>query len=229
MAVPNVETSAITKDTTSGSFTNVTKPANIQDNDVVLIGMGLDGDAANPNMDSETGWTRIALVSQGSVETFVFAKRITDASSEPSTWRIDYTGTEKGVAIAVRISGVHTSGDFWEVGSGNTGSSTTITSLSFNTSNDDQLALAWHGADRNVITDGTSIGGTGWTKILSGSESSAIGAGLLAGEKDIATAGATGNATQTINTDQWAAIQVSVRSIEPVAPPFIANQGQIIG
>jgi len=219
MVSPSFQTEAATNFGT-GTTGEITKPASLADDDCVLIGLVLDGDAANANMDAETGWTRIAVISEGSVELFVFAKRITDASGEPATWTVNWTGSEKGRAQAIRVSGCHTSGNFWEVGSSNTGVSTTIQSNGFNTSSDDQLCIAFHGADRDRISGSSTVGGTGWSIEIPnpGSEGSSTGAGLLMAEKDIATAGATENATTTISSDGWAAIQVSLQSIAPVAP-----------
>ena len=76
MAVPVLETDATTDVTSNSASMEVIKPASIADDDVVLIGLALDGAAGVPNMDSETGWTRIALVSEGTVELAIFAKRI---------------------------------------------------------------------------------------------------------------------------------------------------------
>jgi len=222
MAVPVLETEAVTNVTSNSTSMEVIKPASIADDDVVLIGIEIDGASANPNMDGETGWTRIATIEQGTTELAVFAKRITNAAGEPSTWTIDWTGSEQARAQAIRVSGVHTSGNFWELSLGNSGSGTTITSNGLTTSNDDQLCIAFHGADRDVISGSSTVGGTGWSLEVGtpGSSGGANGAGILLAEKDIATAGATEDATTTISTDGWASIQVSLQSVLP--PPAIA-------
>jgi hypothetical protein len=215
MAVPVFETDAVTNVSTTATTAEVIKPSGIVDNDVVLIVLGLDGDAGNPNMDAETGWTRIAYESQSNVEVAVFAKRITNAAGEPTTWTVDWTGSQQGRFQAIRVSGCHTSGDFWEVGTSQSAAGTTITSLGFNTSNNDQLCIACQIADRDVISGSSTIGGTGWSLEIGtpGSSAPPNGAGVLLAEKDIATAGATENATTTISSDQWAAVQVSLQSI----------------
>jgi len=230
MAVPVLETEAITDITASVTTIEVTKPASLADNDVVVIAMALDGDAGDANMDGETGWTRIVAVSEGAVELFVWYKRITDAAGEPSTWTIDWTGTEQGRVQSIRVSGCITSGDPTELGATNTGNSVTSTALSFNTSNDDQLAISIHVKDRDRIDSGDVIAGTGWTIEIGtpGSSGGSQGAGMLNAEKDIATAGATEDSTvTTAASDQWATVQVSLLSISPVAPttvvPLVIN------
>jgi hypothetical protein len=230
MAVPAFQTDAVTNVTVNSTTMEVTKPSGLADDDVVLIGLSLDGDAAAANMDNETGWTLIASASEGTVELFVFAKRITNAAGEPTTWTVDWTGGEQGRAQAIRVSGCHTSGNFWEVGATNTGSSATITSNALTTSSDDQLAVAFHAADRAGIDGSTTIGGTGWSLVIGtpGASSGPNGSGILLGEKDIATAGTTENATSSISTEGWASVQVSLQSIAP-AGGFAHSQGYIIG
>jgi len=232
MAVPVLETEAITNVTSSVETAEVTKPSGLADNDVVIIALALDGDAANANMDAETGWTRIVAVSEGAVELFVWYKRITNAAGEPSTWTVDWTGTEQGRFQSMRISGAVLSGDPTELGATNTGASVTSTALSFTTSNNDQLAISIHAKDRDRIDVFDVIAGTGWTIEIGtpGSSGGSQGAGMLNAEKDIATAGATENSTvETAASDQWCTVQVSIRSIAPAVGrrrfPQNTNQG----
>ena len=146
-----------------------------------------------------------------------------NAAGEPSTWTIDWTGSEQGRAQAVRISGVHTEGNFWELGANNTGASTTIQSIGFFTDNDDQLAIAFHAADRDRISGSSTITGGSWSLEVGtpGSSGGANGAGILLGEQDFATAAFTEPANTTIASDQWAAFQVSVQSVKPPPPPIV--------
>jgi len=92
MAVPALQTDAVTNVTSNATTMEVIKPASIADDDVVLIGVSLDGVAGAANMDAETGWALIGSVSEGSVELFVFAKRITNAAGEPATWTVNVYG-----------------------------------------------------------------------------------------------------------------------------------------
>ncbi len=213
-AIPVVESDVSTNVTSNATTMEVTKPSGIVDNDFVIIGLALDGDAGNANMDGETGWTRAAAVSEGAVELFVFYKLITNASGEPSTWTIDWTGNQQARAQAVRVSGVQTSGDPTQLSASNTGSSTVSVGFVIVTAVDNMLGLAFHCRDRDRIDSSSVITSNGWTVEVGtpGSSGGANGAGLLIGEQGFATSG-TNTGTNSVNeaTDQWCTQVVTLR------------------
>jgi len=103
MAVPVVETFAVTN--IQGTSEVLSAPAGILENDIILIIVSIDGDAANV---LSSGFANVNDVSQGSCEQFWLIKRATD--SEPGTYEITWTGNERGRATVLRISGCPTTG-----------------------------------------------------------------------------------------------------------------------
>ena len=103
MAVPVIETFDVTNIMATSQLLDA--PAGIVENDMILIIVSIDGDAANV---LSTGFTNVNDVSQGFCEQFWLIKRATD--SEPSTYEITWTGNERGRATVLRISGCPTTG-----------------------------------------------------------------------------------------------------------------------
>jgi len=103
MAVPVVESFAVTD--IQGTSQDLTAPAGIAENDMVLIIVSIDG--ADANLLS-AGFTLVSNVQQGLCEQFMLIKRATD--SEPATYTVTWTGNERGRATILRISGCPTTG-----------------------------------------------------------------------------------------------------------------------
>jgi len=103
MTVPVIETFAVTN--IAGTSQALSAPAGILENDIILIIVSIDGDAANV---LSSGFTNVNDVSQGACEQFWLIKRAT--ASEPATYTITWTGNERGRATVLRISGCPTTG-----------------------------------------------------------------------------------------------------------------------
>ncbi len=186
MAIPVVETTAISNQTSNASSkTDVTSPSGVLADDIVLIFIAIDGDAANPEANAD-GFATLTSFPEGADEIYVLWKRST--GSEPANYTVNWTGNEQARFMTVRVSGCVTSGDPWDViSSGVSNSATTTNVISRLTSTViDTLALYAVAVDRNRVDATDTITGTGWTEVgISGSSGGANGAGLIVGENDM--------------------------------------------
>lgn len=217
MAVPVFEASGITNVTSNATTVEVNKPSGLADQEVAIILVALDGNAANPNMNGETGWNRIVLNSEGAVEIFAFWKVITDAASEPTTWTMDWTGGQQGRFMSLRISGARQTDPIDVEGTGSANSASTTNQTNAITSSEaNTLAIAFVGVDRDRIDNADGLSDAqGFTETgVSNSSGGANGAGLIAARKDLPSAGGSGNPTfGTWASDQSIAVIFNVREV----------------
>lgn len=220
MAVPVIETTALTSSTSDVTSLVCTAPSGIVDDDIILILAAFDGGAAFP---TSTGFTEIVNSRQGTAETYMLYKR---ASSESGNYTVNWTGAENARIELLRISGCITTGDPTDV----IGTTTTTVGITadvnaITTGEDDTLVIAMCAVDRNRIdaADGVTSG-TGWTLIgTPGNTGGSGGIGSINASKDMATAGSTG-ALQfgTWLSDGYATVMVSLKS-EPAGTRRIFN------
>jgi len=215
MAVPVLETVGTVTDVTSNS-TNATinAPSGIADDDILIAIVALDGDAANPTI---TDFATITSASEGAVEVYFLWKR---ASSESGNYTINWTGSEQGRMFMIRVSGCITTGDPWDVISSSVTNTTDDNVINRLTSTVvDTLAIYAVAVDRAVVDGADTITGTGWTEVgTSGSSGGNGGAGLIAGENDMASIAQV--EAGTFGT--WSLEQSVSRGFNLKAPPVAA-------
>ena len=186
MAIPVVETTAISNQTANAtSKSDVTSPSGVLADDIVLIFIAMDGDAANPEADAD-GFATLTSFPEGADEIYILWKRST--GSEPANYTVNWTGAEQARFMTVRVSGCITTGDPWDVisaGVSNSASTTNVINRLISTVID-TLALYAVAVDRNRVDGADTITGTGWTEVgTSGSSGGANGVGLIVGKNDM--------------------------------------------
>lgn len=186
MAIPIVETTAISNQTTNAtSKTDVTSPSGVVADDIVLIFIAIDGNGSNAEADAD-GFATIDSAASAPIEIVMLWKRST--GSEPANYTVNWTGSEKARFMTVRVSGCITTGDPWDVVSSAKiqGVTTTHTLNRLTSAVVDTLALYGCSVDNDKVDDADTITGTGWTEVgISGSSGGADGAGLLVGKNDM--------------------------------------------
>jgi len=220
MAVPVVETSSVVTATSNVDTIDVNVPSGVQIDDIVLIVIAIDGDAANPEANSD-GFATLTSTSEGAVELYFLWKRLSAVDS--GTYTVNWTGNQQGVFYTVRISGCITTGDPWDViSSAVTNSSTTNNIVNRLTSTVvDTLAFYAVAVDRDRVESGDTITGTGWTEVGSSvSSGGANGAGLIMGENDMPSIAQVDAGTFGL----WQAEQNTSRGFNLKAPPVAARR-----
>ncbi len=148
--IPVIETFTAANQGGGATSTVLTAPAGIVENDMIIIIVSIDGDAANPQ---STGFTQFGQTSEGSTELYYLIKRATAA--EPGTYTVTWTGTEAGRFTVLRISGVLTSGAAIDtidvIGAGTTGNATTAIVAAITSTEIDTLAICAVSVDSNVV------------------------------------------------------------------------------
>ena len=113
MPIPVVETTAVSNQTSNASSkTDVTSPSGVVNNDIVLIFIAMDGDAANPEANAD-GFATLTSFPEGADEIYVLWKRST--GGEPANYTVNWTGSQQARFMTVRVSGCITTGDPWDV------------------------------------------------------------------------------------------------------------------
>lgn len=211
MASPVVETTAISNQTSNAtSKSDVTSPSGVLADDIVLIFIAMDGDAANPEANAD-GFASLTSFSEGTVEIYVLWKRST--GSEPANYTVNWTGSEQARFMTVRVSGCITTGDPWDIISSGVSNTNSIDNVINRLTSTviDTLALYACVVDRSKVDSGDTITGTGWSQVgISGSSGGVNGAGLIVGENDMpsieqveagtfGTWGSDGNASRGFN------------------------------
>jgi len=147
--IPIIETFTVAN-TSPVTTLDVNAPAGLVQNDMIIIVVSLDGDAANPQ---STGFTQFGQTSQGTTELYYLIKRAT--ASEPATYTVTWTGSEAGRFTVLRISGVLQSGaaiDTVDItGAGATGDATTANVPAITSTEIDTLAICAVSVDGNVV------------------------------------------------------------------------------
>jgi len=185
MAVPILETSAITNETGNFESTLVTEPSGLVDNDIILIWVSLDGSVSGIN---SSGFDLVFETNNGTSNTLgLLIKR---ASSESGAYTVNWTGSQQGRFMSQRISGCRSTGTQLDViditGTANTGTATTASPTRITSTEIDTLCLSAVGVDRDRVDAADVPSGTGWTEVdISGSSGGANGAGLICAENDM--------------------------------------------
>jgi hypothetical protein len=215
VATPVVETFTSAGISTSGFSTiDLTKPAGVVADDLLLLIVGNDPFPGNATFNNIAGWTRF-VNNSGSAGLGAFW-RIADGT-EPATVTVSMTDTTEVWGFYIRISGADTTAPINVQGVvQNSGNSTSFVVDQVTTTVGDCLAfyaLAFDGGGGAPF----SVSGTGWT------ESAEIAAGTGAGDasgtwgtKSIPLAGATGDATVTTSASDGAAhLQFAIAPAPP--------------
>lgn len=230
MTVPVVETFAVTN--IQGTSQALSAPAGIVENDMVLIIVSIDGDAANV---LSSGFTNVNDVSQGACEQFWLIKRAT--ASEPGTYTITWTGNERGRATVLRISGCPTTGTALDqvdqigtqadAASGNAIFCPAITSTVIDT-----LAIASCTVDRLGIVAGNGFDTpNGFVVEGTPGNNGTLAAGGIVGSKDLPSIGSSLSPEFGWTGDSEENVTNMINLIGISAPPvgFAHSQAVIIG
>lgn len=209
MAVPVVETTAVTESGGTVTTLSLTNPTGLTAGDIYLVIHA--SDHSNPTLPEHT-----APTGTGATFTEIDIFGANNADTVISAWWHEWTGSEGTIsanqtnsaiiqAITVRVSGVDTADVVDGVSTPSSGgSSTSHVIAGFTTGQADTLAfyvIAADGAD----TLPHSVSGTGWAEVAEGNSGGAGGVGPSFGTKDMASAGATGDATVTLTSSDGAA------------------------
>lgn len=189
----------------------VPKPTNLANGDYVLLLASIDGNQA---LSWPTDFVEIDEENDpGSAFTLAAAvKEITNAAGEPATYDIGNTTGERGIAIALRISGADGTTFLDVARSVNSGSGTTITATGLTTVTANTLLIALVGRDNASGPWFTPVT-SGWTEHVDdgtgGGATSGAGAAIM--HKTQASAGSTGNFEGTLTSAPWVAFMIAVR------------------
>jgi len=214
MAVPVIESKSTATRTSNGLNINLTAPSGINDGDLLLIVLGIDG---NPIIFTPpTGFIDITPLNgdKGPSDRITLFAAFKIASGESGDYNTTWISNQQGTGHMYRISGAGISSPIQSDGSVNSGSTGDSTALGFTTDTPDTLALALHAIDRDRITDGQSDGGTGWTTEDIIESGGANGAACGVSRKNITTAGSTLDSTQALsNNDEFVTRQIGIREV----------------
>lgn len=189
--IPIIETFTV-ENVTGGGQTSVdlTPPAGIVENDMIIIVVAIDGDAANPQAPD---FVQFGGTSEGDTELYYLIKRAT--ASEPVTYDVTWTGAQAGRFTVLRISGVLQSGAAIDtidvIGAGVIGLGTTGPVAAITSTEIDTLAICAISVDSNVVdaADGFSDAQGFVEEGTSGSAGGGAGVGQIIGSKDLPAIG----------------------------------------
>lgn len=229
MAIPIVESNAVTDVTSNSSSAVITLPSGVTTDDIIIIICALDGTGHAP---SATGYTLIsgAGADEGTVALHYLWKRAGASESNPT---VNWTGSEQGRFMTLRISGCWKNGSpldddtntpFQET---NSVGSISVVTATFN----DTLLIAAVAVDRDRVDSGDGVfTGNGHVDVgVAGSSGGANGAGLCVARLGQAGTGSfLGGTFGTWEIDGVAGNAFNLRPTggEPTASPF--SQGVII-
>jgi len=185
VAIPVIET--ITEQAFSGNDNtfDVNVPSGVAADDIILILIALDGNAAFP---TSANFATLLGVSQGAVEYFVLWKRATGADS--GTYTVNWTGNQQGMFFVLRVSGCITSGNPWDVIANTVSNSATTTNAAIEPTSTviDTLMIGGCAVDRDRVDSADEP--NGWTEVgTSASSGGAGGAGIIVGQINQASIG----------------------------------------
>lgn len=225
MVVPILQTNAVSNQISNATSTILTEPSGIVDDDIIIALCSWDGSAVGPNI---SGFQVIGGISSNDVTLAILWKR---ASAESGPYTLNWTGSQQGRFMMIRVSGCVTIADPIEiVGAFSSVTGTTINVNAITTLSVDTLAICLTAVDRDRVdsADGFSDAQGFTEEGVSGSSGGANGSGLIVGQKDIATEGDSGSPTfGTWASDQCLAQMFNLRSIEPSAG-FAHSQATVI-
>ena len=224
MTVPIFETFTVTNSSSNSALLVVPAPADLVENDMIVIVVAIDGNAANPQ---SSGFTQFGRISEGAVESFYLIKRATD--SEPANYTVTWTGNERARISVIRVSGCPTNGTALDqvdvIGAGNTGASGTSSPVPAITSTViDTLAIC------TIAVDGTGVQSGDGLTVLNGfvdegtaGNSGALGAGQMLASKGLPSIGSSLSPTfGWTNSQQFATNMFNLIGISD-APPVRKN------
>ena len=222
MAEPILQTSAETDLTSSDNTVDVTEPAGINDDDIILIWCVVDG---NPTGFASAGFD-LVFEDTFTDSTPTLALLIKRASGESGVYPVTWGGgAEQGRFMSQRISGCRVGGaqlDVIDVISPETeADSTSITATELISTEVDTLVISGCAVDRDRVDSGDTASTNSFTTVgTSGSSGGAGGAGLICGEKDLAGVGGSGSCLfGTWSTgDTIVARMINLGSVEPAVP-----------
>jgi len=217
MAVPVIETFTVSN-TSGGPTTTIdlTASAGIVQNDMIIIVVSLDGDAANPQ---STDFTQFGGTSEGNTELYYLIKRAT--ASEPATYTVTWTGSEAGRFTVLRVSGVLQSGaaiDTIDItGAATTGTGTTANVAAITSTEIDTLAICAVSVDGNVVDSGDGFSDAqGFVVEGTPGSGGPGGAGQIVGSKDLPSIGSSLSPTFGTWVSQMFATRMFNLKPEPV-------------
>lgn len=188
MTVPILETFTVEN---SGLVTSliVNAPPDLAENDMIVIIVAIDGDAANPQ---SAGFTQFGVASQGAVELAYLIRRATD--SEPATYAVTWTGNERARISVIRVSGCPTTGTALDqvdvIGATNTGSATSSSVPAIVSTVPDTLAICSIAVDGTGIQTGDGLTTPqGFVDEGTADNNGATGAGQMLASKDLPSIG----------------------------------------
>ena len=198
----------------------------------LLMAICIDDDpGGSSSWNTKTGWTREINIGNGTSDSkLAIYWRIQDGTeSWPESFTAGTTRPRGGVML--RITGVDTSAPIHQIRSSAATSTNSYSILGPTTSLDDCLILygfAFDGADGAPF----SVSGTGWSKfqeIINGI--AANGCSGCMGQRDLATAGASGTATISCSvTDGCIGAQIAIApAAAPAAGGLIAGTLGLMG
>lgn len=189
MAEPVLETESTASSNSSTSIT-IAKPIGTVSGNTLLAGIVIDATSGADPIDVPSGWTAVGAQQDS---TLMSSRMfwIIAGGSEPSDYTWDGWASEDAAGFILRISGAHATTPIDESQSNPESSSTVPTANSITTNVDETLAIAMVGQDGPYLN---SYPGGSWTdgSITISPSAAEVSAGYA--YKDMATAGATGNA-----------------------------------
>lgn len=186
---------------TLGTRTNITfaAPSGLANDDIMVAWIGVVGTLTSV----PAGWTLIPGLPfiDGTVRFYAYWKR---AASESGSYTWNHTSTDS-LGWLARYTGCITSGNPIDDFSLNTGTSTTITALSIDTTVDETklVYLSARTASETLLTPPTGM-------------TERHDSHCYTADQDFASAGSTGNRTQTVVSQNWGAILLALKPITSV-------------
>jgi len=193
----------------SGTTCSIAKPSGVQSGDLLVVLCTTDGTGSA--LSGPSGFTILHSESQNNGQTTAsWWKKA--GGSEPSSYSITWSGTERYVGSCTRISGADTD-DPVDVSDSNDGSSGTVTSPSITTTVDNTLILRFHGIDDD--DQGNDYSGDNPIGTIELYAYGSLGSGECSGAcsyKSQISSGSTGTAAWTFsNNEGWAAFSVAIK------------------
>ena len=236
MAIPTVEATQITNVTSNATTTGAITLTlgTISPGDIIFVFCAIDGTAATPTGSGNNSGAMTAVSvggnpDEGTVETeCLYAMQ---GATVDTTITVNWTGSEQGRFMYVRVAGGHPSAPIDVIGTNLTGAGTTATPVSSASTAIDTLFMSCVAVDRDVVNAADTVSGTGWVEVgTSGASGGANGAGLIVAELDQASVGTPANAVfGTWASDGRAAYTFNIREFIAPAAGFAHSYGTVFG
>lgn len=226
MVVPIIESYTVSNSSLGTSHTVIT-PAGIQNNDILLIIVSLDGDSGDAQ---SVGFEQFGAVSQSTTELFYLIKR---ADNESGNYNVTWTGNERGRFTIFRISGVRQVGNAIDavdiIGVENIGAANTANVPAIISTEADTLAICAVSVDRNVVDDTMGFSDAQGFTVNGEPDSGFVGgAGQIIGSKGLPSIGSSLSPTfGTWTNDEGFATRMF--NLKPSVSAVSSSQAVIIG